>query len=681
MPHVSRPGARLSLEQARKQAKDILAGFRRSDRKTLDIIRWQHPRFHKLEDATISAKPFKLADAQLVVARGHHLENWTALKQLVTALERSDPAVVHFESAADLVISGDEAALRARLRADPALVHARSARAHHSTLLHYVSANGVEDYRQVTPPSIVRIAARLLDAGADVNAESNAYGGGTTTLGLTATSAHPRLAGVQIELLDLLIARGATIPAIRVGGPWPNYALANGCPEAGTYLVQRFATPDTLYGAAGLGDLAAVERNFGASTEAEQCAALVLAVQCEHGAIAEWLLARGVPQRIHDGMWPLHWASGNGSLPLVEALVRTGGNLEAKNSYGGVVLANTTWFAWNALPHDLKRRNFPAMFDRLIALGADVNAYPDLASEIASCRERLAKYGVGSGTNDTIAAAKGTPGTVATKRVRVAGATRGRVAHINASALLRPSRTRLIADTRALDLAAVRAALGVRPDLRTVTDPGGRTLLHLASAACPERIHQPRSAQLAMVRWLLGQGFAVDETYGKDKSTALFEAVARARHPALVKLLIKHGARVTNAPGGGLFAAAWFDDASMARLLAANGADLEGVAEVTPLMAAWGWKKFKAARALVALGANVNRQDQKGRTLLHIGVEKQFPPAELAWMARHGANWDLRDRTGTSARERATASLSRRAARSARASTSAPRRTTRSSAS
>jgi hypothetical protein len=59
------------------------------------------------------------------------------------------------------------------------LARAKSDREHGGTLLIYTSANGVERYRQGTP------------ATADV------YGGGCTTLGLAATSTHPRLAGVH----------------------------------------------------------------------------------------------------------------------------------------------------------------------------------------------------------------------------------------------------------------------------------------------------------------------------------------------------------------------------------------------------------------------------------------------------------------------------------------------------
>ena len=37
----------------------------------------------------------------------------------------------------------------------PELIRQRSSREHRSTLLHYVSANGIEDFRQRTPPNIV----------------------------------------------------------------------------------------------------------------------------------------------------------------------------------------------------------------------------------------------------------------------------------------------------------------------------------------------------------------------------------------------------------------------------------------------------------------------------------------------------------------------------------------------
>ncbi len=388
MSHPPRSVARIDLEQARKQAKELLAAFRAADRRALETVRWNHPRFRKLKPAAFLAQEFKLADAQLVVARTHHIESWTKLKAHVEAMERGDPAVSTFERAAELVISGDTAALRALLREHSSLVTQRSSRAHHSTILHYVSANGVEDYRQVTPANIVEITQVLLDAGADVNATSEAYGGGSTTLGLVATSAHPRLAGVQIALMDLLIDRGATFGEIRPQNPVVRYSLANGCPEAAVHLVQRGAKADTVYGAAGLGDRASAERLIGAATQDECAAAIVLAAQCEHADVVRWLMERGVPLRAHDGMTALHWAAANGDVLLVNDIVARGGDLEALNEFGGTVLSSTVWFAGHAFIEDFGRRNYPAMFDRLIALGARVDFYPALADEIAKVLKR-----------------------------------------------------------------------------------------------------------------------------------------------------------------------------------------------------------------------------------------------------------------------------------------------------
>jgi hypothetical protein len=79
-----------------------------------------------------------------------------------------------FETAVDAIVSGDLATLEKLLSATPKLARARSTREHRSTLLHYVSANGVEDFRQKTPKNIVEITKLLLTAGADVNAESDA---------------------------------------------------------------------------------------------------------------------------------------------------------------------------------------------------------------------------------------------------------------------------------------------------------------------------------------------------------------------------------------------------------------------------------------------------------------------------------------------------------------------------
>src|SRR5205807_10016052 len=152
-----------------------------------------------------------------------------------------------FEAAADAIVSGDIATLARLLSENAQLIRARSSREHHSTLLHYVSANGIEDFRQKTPPNIVEITNLLLDSGADVNAESDAYRGHSTTLGLVATSVHPEAAGVQIELMGLLLERGAIVE--RVPGEAVRACLANGRPLAARFLAARCAHLDFANGA------------------------------------------------------------------------------------------------------------------------------------------------------------------------------------------------------------------------------------------------------------------------------------------------------------------------------------------------------------------------------------------------------------------------------------------------
>ena len=168
-----------------------------------------------------------LTDAQYFLALEHGFGSWPQFVSHLAGLNEPGSQISAFETAADAIVAGDAVTLRALLRAHPGLVHARSTRAHRSTLLHYISANGVEDYRQKTPRNILELTQVLMDAGADVNAESEAYGGGSTVLGLTATSIHPETAGVQTALLEVLLRAGASgsVVAGTHGNRVPNAAV------------------------------------------------------------------------------------------------------------------------------------------------------------------------------------------------------------------------------------------------------------------------------------------------------------------------------------------------------------------------------------------------------------------------------------------------------------------------
>ncbi len=75
----------------------------------------------------------------------------------IEAVTRKSSQVSKFEAAADAIVKGDIATLERLLRKEPELIRTRSTREHRATLLHYVSANGVEGYRQETPKNAVRL--------------------------------------------------------------------------------------------------------------------------------------------------------------------------------------------------------------------------------------------------------------------------------------------------------------------------------------------------------------------------------------------------------------------------------------------------------------------------------------------------------------------------------------------
>ena len=262
--------------------------------------------------------------AELVIARAHGFPTWSAFVAHLDGLADPDSRVGAFERAADAIISGNITELERLLATHRDLVHVRSDREHRATLLHYVSANGVENYRQKTPPNIVDIARRLLDAGAEVDAEANVYGGGATTLGLVVTSAHPRLAGVQNPLADLLLDRGARLDSGTV-----HACLMNGCPEAAEHMVLRGA-PVNLDEAAGIGRVDLVASYFSPGrvvSEAEAGEAMNMAAWYDRREVMRFLLDHGVDagtRTVPDGDTALHIASYLGNASLVELLLKRG---------------------------------------------------------------------------------------------------------------------------------------------------------------------------------------------------------------------------------------------------------------------------------------------------------------------------------------------------------------------
>ena len=343
-------------------------------------------------------RPCVLADAQFVLARAHGFESWPKFAAHLDALAHRSTEEAAFEAAADAVVEGDEAELRRLLAEQPGLIRQRSTREHRATLLHYVSANGVEGWRQETPPNAVAIARILLDGGAEVDAEADMYGGGSTTLGLVATSAHPRGAGVQIPLLELLLAHGARMEHPNLAGNDHSAVMAciaNGCPEAAAYLAERGAWLDFVTAAAvGRFDLvrAHVERTSEGvtATQAQLEAALRYACMHGHTEIARYLMQKGADPAHHgrNGQTALHYAAIGGQVETLRMLLeRDDPPLEARNEYGGTVLGQALWSAAHGGDPD----DYVAIIDALVAAGAQVlERHPPVNAKVDAA---LARHG------------------------------------------------------------------------------------------------------------------------------------------------------------------------------------------------------------------------------------------------------------------------------------------------
>src|SRR5579864_4475305 len=226
--------ARPSLEQYKKQAKELLKAYRSADVETIRRVNKNHPRFENLSAPGFDVTKFALADAQLVIAREHGFESWPKFARHIEVINseaaaRANPVAAFIEAAiwhgtleaAEAILAahpeiartsihvaailGDDAAVRRFIAADPRNVTKKEA-PYDGDALVYLCLSKYLRLDKTRSEAFLRAATALLDAGADPNTGFTAkdeYGDFETALYGAAGVAH------HAELTRLLLERGA----------------------------------------------------------------------------------------------------------------------------------------------------------------------------------------------------------------------------------------------------------------------------------------------------------------------------------------------------------------------------------------------------------------------------------------------------------------------------------------
>ena len=186
-----------SLEQYKKQAKELLKAYRAADVETIRRVKRNHPRFEKLAEPGFDISKFALADAQLVIAREHGFESWPKFAQRIEVINseaaaRANPVAAFIEAAiwhgtleaAEAILAahpeiartsihvaailGDDAAVRRFIAADPRNATKKEA-PYDGDALVYLCLSKYLRLDKTRSEAFMRAATVLLDAGADPN--------------------------------------------------------------------------------------------------------------------------------------------------------------------------------------------------------------------------------------------------------------------------------------------------------------------------------------------------------------------------------------------------------------------------------------------------------------------------------------------------------------------------------
>ena len=390
LPLISDP----TPEYYEKQAATLADTCRSIHSDSVKYVRKYHPEPEKLTQLNRPDTNFSPDDARLVVAREHGFIDWPALLQHMADLKEPGSPVAKFEQAAEAVVQGDLPTLKALIEDNPAIVYERSSRGHRATLLHYIAANGVENFRQVTPPNALDIAETLLAAGAAPDALADTYDTKWgSTLELLVSSSPPSEAGLQTALAEKLLDYGAAINGARDDGAPLVTAIYFHYPKSAEMLARRGAGVDNVVTAGAMGRTTQLAEYLdGASKlktdaplinvewlkidptpEANLALSFVWAAMLNRADTVRFLLEKGISpaSKDHRDWTALHWAGYFGYPEVVDLLLSSKAPLEARNEFGGTVLDQTLW----ATAHEGAREHHLEVVQKLVDAGAKIHTW------------------------------------------------------------------------------------------------------------------------------------------------------------------------------------------------------------------------------------------------------------------------------------------------------------------
>jgi hypothetical protein len=211
---------------------------------------------------------------------------------------------------------------------------------------------------------------------------------------------------------------------------------------------------------------------------------------------------------------------------------------------------------------------------------------------------------------------------------------------------------KLVSAVKALDFPTIESLIR-QPKWNAWSEPSGKNALHFL---CGVEVNNSAEADISLriLKLLLKCGLDINSVHRIQEkncdffpATPLWYAYTRGRNEKLYKYLLKQGAD----PSHCWWAIAWYDDVAAAKLWQKHGA----VIDINPtlddlFLGSFQWKKMKFANWTLEQGANVNARGPGAMTALILAVKRKDEDA-IRWLVENGADADIEDEKGTSARK------------------------------